>query len=198
MSDAAVGFSVHTVWAASVTLVDWVSAPRVVDRRRLTLVETSEHDARFVYHAAAELDALAGAAVVAKAQNVARTQALQALTKLLEDLSAAGHSVSAVGLPVARSGEPTSLDDLLRSHPRIHAAEGELFCGALVDAALSRGLRVVPVPAKKRLEEAARATGWRVECVRTSVGRLGRALGPPWALAQKEAALAALIAGRRR
>lgn len=195
MSDAALGFSVHTGWAASVTLVDWVSTPRVVDRRRLTLVETSEHDARFVYHAAAELAASAGAAVVAKAQDVARTRALQALAQLLSDLSAAGHSISAVGLPAARRWEPPSLDAILRSHSRIHAAEGGLFCGALVDAALSHGLRVVPLPSKKRLEEAARATGWRVDRVRTSVARLGRSLGPPWALDQKEAALAALIAG---
>lgn len=195
MTEAALGFSVHTGWAAAVTLVDWASTPRVVDRRRINLVERSEHDARFIYHVAAELDAPAAAAVLANAIDVARTRALQEMAQLLSDLSAAGHSISAVGLPLEESPARMPLDDILRSHSRIHAAEGKLFCEALVDAALRQGLRVVPVPSKKRLQEAARATGWRVDRVKACVARLGHALGPPWALDQKEAALAALIAG---
>ena len=194
MIDAALGFVVHTGWAVAVALVEGPSQPRVVDRRRLSLVASAEHDARFVYHAAAELDARAAADYVAKARDIARTQGFQELSKLLSELSASGYSVLAAGLPPCVGEAAVSLSEILRSHPHIHTAEGALFCTALTEACLKRGLRVVAVPSKKRLEQAARATGWRTEKVKACVARLGRAVGPPWAADQKEAALAALVA----
>jgi hypothetical protein len=194
MVDVALGFSIHTGWAASVALAEWKTTARVVDRRRLTFVERDEHDARFVYHAAADLDARAAAEHVATARDIARAKAFQELSALRSDLSAAGYAVSAAGLP-SKKGAAESLSEILRSHTRIHTAEGELFCSALVDAAVKHGWPVVAVPSRERLKQAARATGWRTERVKACVARLGRTLGPPWAVDQKEAALAALIAG---
>ena len=57
--DAALGFRVHTGWAAAVVLAGPSTAPRVIDRRRFNLVEETDHDSVFVYHAAAEVDAAA-------------------------------------------------------------------------------------------------------------------------------------------
>jgi len=56
-------------------------------------------------------------------------------------------------------------------------------------------LPVVAVLVKDRYPRAARVTGLRVDRLKALVGELGRPLGPPWTLDQKEAALLALIAG---
>ncbi len=54
---AALGFSVHTGWAALVALSGPADAPQVVDRRRIELIDGPDADAaRFLYHLASELD----------------------------------------------------------------------------------------------------------------------------------------------
>jgi hypothetical protein len=192
---AALGLRLHTGWAAAVTLTGWTSTPRVVDRRHFALVESPEHDAKFVYHAAAELDGAAAARVVAAALDAARRRAHLELEQLLSELSGAGYSVSAVGLPPPKSIPPARLSDILRSHALIHSAEGELFRAAMLDACETEKLHVVGVSSKEGYQRAARAMGVRLDKVKTLLSELGRPLGPPWALAQKEAALAALLAG---
>jgi hypothetical protein len=167
----------------------------VVDRRCFTLVESPGHDAKFAYHAAAELDAAAAAQHVATVQDVARRRAHLELKQLLLDLEAAGYSLRAVGLPPPKSVPLAALNEILRSHAVIHAAEGELFRAALADACARQGLHVVGVASKERYQRAARTTGMRLDKVKSLIGGLGRPIGPPWALDQKEAALAALIAG---
>jgi hypothetical protein len=191
---AALGFHLHTGWAAAVALTNWASAPRVIDRRRFTLVESAEHDAKFAYHAAAELEPGAAGRHVARVQEVARRRAQLELKQLLSDLVAAGYSLCAVGLPQAKGTTPRALSDVLRSHTLIHAAEGELFRAALLEACETQGLPVVGVPSKERFADAARATGLRPGKLKSLVAELGRPLGPPWTHDQKEAALAALIA----
>jgi hypothetical protein len=194
MVNAALGFSLHTGWAVAVAVVGWASAPRVVDRRRFILVESQEHDARFAYHAAAELDAVAAARHVAKVREVAQRRAEKELKQLLLDLEAAGFLVRAAGLPPAK-GLLGTLSEILRSHAAIHAAEGELFRAALAEACASRDLHVIEAALKERYQRWTRATGMRADAVKSLLRELGRPLGAPWALDQKDAALAALIAG---
>src|SRR5450755_684500 len=195
MISAAVGFRIHTGWAAAVALVGWnTPAVRVVDRRRLSLVEASSDDARFVFHRAAEREADTATEYVAAARDGARRSALREMERLVLDLRAAGFSIRAVGLPPEGRRRPTVLGDILRSHPLLHAAEAELFRDALTEACVSVGLRVVVVPSKDRDLQAARGTGLRLGEVKALIGELGRPLGPPWALDQKDAALAALVA----
>jgi hypothetical protein len=178
-----------------VALTGWASAPRVVDRRRFTLVESPEEDAKFAYHAAAELEPAAAAGHVARVQAVAARRADLELEELLLNLKRAGYSLRAVGLPPAKSVASLVLGDILRSHTLIHAAEGELFRAALCGACARKGLPVVVVPPKDRYARAAREMGLRVDRLKSLIAELGRPLGPPWTLDQKEAALAALLAG---
>jgi hypothetical protein len=194
MIRAALGFRVHTGWTTAVALAGSPSAPRVLDRRRLTLAERTDHDALFVYHAAAELDAAAAEQHLAGARDIAQASAFREVGQLLSDLAAAGYSVQAAGLVPGGGRSLPSLKDILRSHTLIHSAEGELFRGALADACASRGLRVVGVPSKELHGRAARASGLSPASVKRRIDQLGRSLGPPWALDQKEAALAALVA----
>ncbi len=193
--DAALGFRVHTGWAVAVVLTGPASAPRVVDRRRFSLVEKTDHDSVFVYHAAAEVDAAAAKRLIGTASEVATRSARRDMTQLLSDLGVAGYLLRAVGLPGGAGLALPALGDILRSHSLIHTAEGALFRQALVDACASHGLPVVALAAKELCQRAARASGLRPDVVKRRVAELGRTLGPPWAADQKEASMAALVAG---
>ncbi len=188
---ATVGFRLHTGWAVAVALA---SKLRVVDRRRLTLVEETDHDAVFVYHAAAELGAEAAEHHVTKALGIAQARAVNEMTQLVSDLAASRHFISALGLPRRLQRPLPSFSDILHSHPLIHAAEGELFRSALLDACTKLGLTVVGVASKELLPQAAQATGLRPAELKRRIEGLGRTLGAPWAKDQKEAALASLVA----
>ena len=54
--------------------------------------------------------------------------------------------------------------------------------------------RVDPSTMFARVESAARASGIRAEPLKRRIAELGRTLGPPWTVDQKEATLAALVA----
>jgi hypothetical protein len=163
---AAVGFSIHTGWAAMVVLDG--PPPRILVRRRLELAD-DVHDARFVYHLAQEQPAdaeriLSGAAATALERARARLRDLE------QELS--GHSLL-VALPKAKTALP-DMHSILASHLLIHSAEAELYRRAVADAATSLGIRLATVhPGKVPL-----------------VGKPG----PPWGKDQKGAAALAWAA----
>jgi hypothetical protein len=165
---AAIGFTVHTGWAAAVA----VSGPpaELLDRRKVTLA-TDPHQ-RFVYHVAAEEPA-AAKRLVEEAFAVARAGAKAALERLAADLPA---FALVVALRPEKSLPP--LEAILSSHPLRHTAEGQLYRRAITEAARELGLPVV-VPAALKVP---------------AVGKPG----PPWGKDQKEgAALAWAALGER-
>jgi hypothetical protein len=194
MRQVGVGFRLHTGWAAAVAFSPSPSAGEVVDRRRIALVANTDHDSVFVYHAAAERDADEASRWVTKAREVAKDFAVRAVGQMVADLKAAGFGVRSVGLPSASRRAAQPLEAILRAHTLIHAAEGELFQGALAAACDTHGLRVVEVLPKELYERAARVSGLRTDRLKRWLTELGRVWGPPWTADQKEAALAALIA----
>ena len=170
---AAIGFSVHTGWAAAVA----VGGPKatVLARERLVLADSDY--GRFVYHAARETPAFARE-MVKESRQVAERRAAKALRALVAALG--DHTVVGVALPPAKRELPP-LEKILASHSLVHSAEGELFRRALVAAAGKVGLPVVE------------ATAGPLPAVKVS--------GPPWGKDQRiAAALAwtALAAVRRR
>jgi hypothetical protein len=170
---AAFGFAIHTGWAIAV-MIDGPQ-PTVLFRRRIEL-GSQEHDARFVYHAASERPA-AAERLIADAARTARERAEAALRQALNEV--APKRARAAGLPQPKRALPP-LDQILRSHPLIHLAEGELFRKALEDACRVLDLTVViPKP--------------------TALPDLG-AVGRPWTKDHKAAAALALgaLAEHRR
>ena len=136
---AAIGFSVHTGWAAAVA----VGGPRatVLARERLVLADSDY--GRFVYHAARETPAFA-AEMVKESRQVAVKRATRALRDLVAEL--ADHRVIAIAVPPAKRALPP-LEKILASHSLVHSAEGELFRSALVTAAGRARLPVVELAA---------------------------------------------------
>jgi hypothetical protein len=193
-SDAVLGFRVHTGWAAVVAVCGSAARPTVVDRRRLVLTEKTDHDSVFVYHAAAELDVAKADRYVETGRRVAQATAHAALGTLLGELRAAGHEVVRAGVPTGPSRPLPALAAILRAHTLLHAAECVLFHEALVEACEAHRLSVTRVDAKTLAASAARAGGLRAEALQRRLADLGKALGPPWTVDEKQATLAALLA----
>jgi hypothetical protein len=83
---------------------------------------------------------------------------------------------------------------VLRSHALLHLAEGELYRGAICDAADARGLAVVPIDPKHGISETAHALGAAPEPFAQRLAALRAELGPPWQADHRLATAAALAA----
>jgi hypothetical protein len=199
MKRAGIGFREHTGWAAMVALGGGVTAPVVLARSRYELCQ--DDLPRAVYHAARQLDLENAGRLVDQVAQTARNGAEWQLRRTVAELEAAGYTVvgAAVGAPRAL---PDDLSEILGSHPLVHTAEGQLFRGALTDAAEHLGLPVTRFLQHELYDAAADQVGTSDASLQAQLTGLGRALGPPWQRDQKEAAAAAWLAlassGRRQ
>jgi hypothetical protein len=87
-----------------------------------------------------------------------------------------------------------SVEEILAVHFRMHKAEGVLFRNALVHAAQTCGLRLVPIPEKALTKHAEREFMTPASSLAEKVATLGKSAGPPWGKDQKDSALAAMVA----
>jgi hypothetical protein len=130
------------------------------------------------YHAAVGLPLAAAEELVRRWAEAAVTSAEACFAELMED-----GRVVAVGIAAVVRSVP-AMDVVLRSHPLLHMAEGQLAREALAEAATRAGLPVHYLDPKGRHDPAA---------VERTVA-LGRTAGPPWRKEHRMAALAALAA----
>jgi len=175
----ALGFVAHTGWAAAVA-VGGSGAPRLIDRRRIELIEGGFEMAG-VYHAAEGLPLSEARRRVDAIRARAGARAKEALAAWIESLQKLGGVPRRCAIVGPRKRPPADLETILRSHALIHAAEGELYRTALAAAAAVRGLEVTTIPARE-LDLSAKA-----------VRDLGHGAGAPWGRDQKLAALAAAL-----
>ena len=178
----AIGFSVHTGWAACVVAGGTLRTPRIVARERVDMLADPD---RFVFHRAAELDLASAERAIADAERRAKVRAAEGLARLLE------HGAVVCCAVVAKDPALPSLGEILAAHPRIHSAEGRFYRDVLEAAIRERGV-TVRVLSPLRLEEvAAKAMKLGVGEIAPLLDAAGRVAGRPWAKDQKVAALAA-------
>jgi hypothetical protein len=186
--DAAIGLRPHTGWAALVVLGG--DPPALSERRRLDLRAPGIPDQ--LYHLAAELEFADAERLVAQTVAAVREVAVRALRVAVEEQRAAGRRI--VGCAVIGALRQTpGLAAILGSHPRIHAAEGDLFRGALADAARATRTELIEIAERTIAADVAGALHITVPALEGRVAELGRAAGPPWRVDQKVAAMAALL-----
>jgi len=131
------------------------------------------------FHAAAGLDPAAARMLISRTERCAAEMAAAELRALVDSLPALP-SVSGVAVAVKAVAIPDSVEEVLRSHAWMHAAEGVLYREAVLAAA--------------------QECGWTAHAVDLSalpaadqiLVTLGRGAGPPWRRAEKDAARAAL------
>ncbi len=184
---AAVGFFAHTGWATAVALSGTPDAPRVAARCRVELWDDTDPQA---YHQAAELDPGAARELIARAEVLSRRKAVDSLQAFFGGLDARPFAAVIAG---GNARIPADLAAVLRSHPLVHAAEGELFRRALATASAAADLRVQVVPAREVHRRAAEALGLPAGELSQRIAELGRAVGSPWGKEQKDCAAAAWL-----
>jgi hypothetical protein len=190
----ALGLKAHSGWAALIALGSDNGALRVVDRRRVELVEEADAAwAKQPYHAAEGLSPSQAREVVERGVEAARRLALREIQASVDRARAAEHEIAACSILVSEPMPDWSVDEILAVHFRMHKAEGVLFRDALVRAADVCGLAVVAIPEKLLTEHAEKVLDTPVSAVMNRIAVLGKAAGPPWAKDQKDAALAAMI-----
>ena len=96
-------------------------------------------------------------------------------------------------VPTAGLKLPERIEDIVRVHARMHAAEGELYRDIVADACAGLGLKVHRVIERELFPLAADRIGTSEAVLRTRLQAMGAALGPPWSEDQKLAVLAALV-----
>jgi len=177
----ALGWVAHTGWAAAVA-VGGGSSPRLLERRRVELVEGGLGKAA-VFHRGIHFDL--PVAAVERNLNAVRAEAERSARASIRELTAvlrkAGHDP--VGCAIVGSDRPMLLDDvaaILKSHALIHAAEGDLYRQALAAGAEAAGLRLLMVRARD------------LDTAGPALAAMGRDAGPPWSKDYKLGALAAL------
>lgn len=188
--DIGAGFAIHTGWAAAVLVTGDARQPVVVDRRRVTLCP--DVLPRQVYHAAQDLPPAKAALLIREVH-----EAVDALTDdvlgELTDIAKPHGSLVAVGVTGFPRDVP-ALDKVLASHALLHLAEGELYRGAICDAADARGLTLVPIHPKDGIRETAHALGTAAQPFAQRLADLRADLGAPWQADHRLATAAGLAA----
>ena len=188
--DIGAGFAIHTGWAAAVLVAGDAQQPLVVDRRRVTLCPDALP--RQVYHAAQDLPPAKAALLVREVH-----EAVDTLTELVIDELAAVAEPHGKLVAVGVTGFPRDvpvLEKVLASHALLHLAEGELYRGAICDAASDRGLAVAPIHPKHGISETAHVLGAAPEQFARRLADLRSELGAPWQADHRLATAAALAA----
>jgi hypothetical protein len=134
-----------------------------------------------VFHVAAELPLPQAETLVRHAVDAITQVAVRKLRELLAEVGA----VDGVCIVVGDHPVPESVSAILASHALMHAAEGQLYRDALLDAAASLGQRGIGLSRKHAVT--------RLEGdLATVIRALGAVAGPPWRKEHKVAAVAAL------
>jgi hypothetical protein len=188
---AALGFSVHTGWAAMVTVSGPPASPAILDRRKLEMIADGS---RFAYHAASELAIEPAGRLIRKVTELSLARARQALKAAVADLEKGECEIVASGIIVGNRPLEAPLETILESHSLLHTAEGELYREAIRQASQSAGIPITEVRARELQTRAASSLGLTAPRLADHLDRIGRAAGRPWARDHKDATLAALIA----
>ena len=190
---AAVGFRVHSGWAAAVAVCLEKGVPVVLARGRVHLVETFTYEFRQPYHTAEKMLAGQAREFISRMQAEARRLAYRAIRELESRAQEQGVKLTRCGLLLA-SGRPLPpLEKILASHALIHTADGELFREALLHASTRCGLSEFTIREKELLDRAGQVLRAKPNELMRRVTELGREFGSPWSQDEKFATLAAWL-----
>ena len=188
VAEAVIGASDHYARAELVTLALEGGVPVFLDRRRVELIDEGLPTAPY-HHEALELDIDAAIDLVNRVRRSVAQQANAALSPLVATCRA-----RVLILPASPYDSlPDSLEEVLRSRPLTHAADGMLYRESLAEAAAGLGMEVRRYPRKTDPTVlAAEAMGVDAAAVASLIARFGREAGTPWRRDHKLAAAAGL------
>ena len=191
MKQAALGFRVHSGWAALVAVTVEDGAPCVLARARPHLVKAFTYQFRQPYHTAAELPRDKASEFISRVRKESRDLAYRAIHEIQADMQKQGFKLSQAALLLASGKQLPALDKILASHALIHTADGELFREAVLHASARCRLATICVKERELLDQAAETFQLRPDVLLRRVTELGRPHGTPWSQDEKFAAIIA-------
>jgi hypothetical protein len=186
-SRASVGFRLHTGWAMLVAIAAEADPPVVFCRCRIELLPAGR--GRFVYHEAAELPLPDAGRLIDSIRHTAEETAGETIRTAI-----AGLKVTAACIPTGSASVPNDLAAVLRSHARIHQAEGALYAGAIASACGRLAIPLITVRERDVWARASANTGISEADLRARIDTIRKTLGPPWTADHKIATAAAMLA----
>jgi hypothetical protein len=189
---AVIGFSCHTGWAAAVAVAGPRDAPRVAAKGRVTMATTFATGA--VFHVGQGLHFAEAESFIRESEERFIGAARNAIAALVASLRDRGLEPFASAVLAGAAARPLpALEAILRSHPLVHSAEGELYRRVIARASEACALPATLVPARDLPTLVAGAARLPAKRVLPILAEVGKASGRPWTKDQKEAALAAWL-----
>ena len=194
MKQAALGFRVHSGWAAVVAVSLEKSAPVVLERKRVHLINTFTYTFRQPYHTAKKMPLAEARQFIAQVEKEAKQLAHRMIHGMQCEFEKREIKLTRGSLLLA-SGRPLpGFEDILASHALIHTADGGLFRDALSCAAERCGVEIVGLKERELLECARQSLHIQPAVLLRRVTELGKPFGSPWSQDEKFATLAAWLA----
>jgi hypothetical protein len=185
---AVLGFRPHTYWTAAVALAGDPHAPDVLARRR---IDFAAGDERGVYHHVERMDPGEAQAWIDRVWAVVEANCRRGLGAMLQELGDAGVTLGVAVVPIARNRAPEKVEEIVKSHSWMHAAEGDFYRGVVAAACTALGLEVRRGVERDFAAAVCRRHAFPPALLDGRMKALGAALGPPWSEDQKLATLAA-------
>jgi hypothetical protein len=193
MNRAAIGFRVHSGWAAMVAVSLENGVPVVVRRRKLLLVKTFSYTFRQPYHTAEKMPLGDAAEFVRGVAKESQELALAGIRTLQNELETVDYKLRGCAVLLASGRKLPEFEKILASHALIHTADGELFRESIRHSCARAKLPLAAIKERDLLAATAKCLNKRPEFLTRHVTALGKALGPPWTQDEKLATLAAWL-----
>jgi|SRR5438128_1281333 len=193
MNRAAIGFRVHSGWAAMVAVSLEDGKPVIVDRRKLLLVKTFSYTFRQPYHTAERMELGEAAEFVRGVEKESRELALTGIRSLQKELEKLEYKISGCSLLLASGRALPEFEKILASHALIHTADGELFRDSIRQSCARAKFPLNAIKERDLLVAASKCLNKRPEFLKGQITALGKSLGPPWTQDEKFATLAAWL-----
>ena len=174
---AVLGFRPHTYWTAVVALAGEPDAPRLIERRRIDFAAGEE---RLVYHRAAEVSLAEAESLLVKVRTATEANAAREIGALLADLRRPGVLPRLAVVLAGIAKLPERLEDILRFHARMHAAEGIFYRDVVAQACHAVGLEVRRVVERELPALVGDLLGVKAFELHARLKDMGVAHGPPW------------------
>lgn len=192
MSDYVVGIEDHYAWANLVSVAADGADARILDRRRVELLDTGLPASP--YHGdTIGMPSLDAERVVREVRRSAAQRAMSALTTLIAALSPA----TCCGIAIRTPPLTRLPDSVAEAHADAwirNRADGMIYHLALTDAARARGLEVFLFDKATVMRLAAAGRGTTAPALEQRLQKLGKAFGPPWRRGHVVACAGAILA----
>ncbi|HKV24830.1 MAG TPA: hypothetical protein VJN93_09595 [Candidatus Acidoferrum sp.] len=193
MQRAAIGFRVHSGWAALVVLTLERAEPLILIRRKLQLVKTFTYTFRQPYHTAEKMELAEASAFVRMVEKESFELALAGILEVRKELEHLRYSLRSAALLAASGRKLPEFQKILSSHALIHTADGELFRASIRRACTRAKVPLNQIPERELMSIASQRLKKRPEFLNRQVAALGKSLGPPWTQDEKLSTLAAWL-----